>query len=85
MLKHSICLQIFSWQWRIENFLLGFFKHFPTVAVLSFSSYFSLQRCLNLLDIGARESLSDVISKVLRKVANQPEGKEEDLDDTLIT
>ncbi|XP_066998088.2 stalled ribosome sensor GCN1 [Anabrus simplex] len=43
------------------------------------------QRCLNLLDIGARESLSDVISKVLRKVANQPEGKEEDLDDTLLT
>ncbi|XP_049938173.1 eIF-2-alpha kinase activator GCN1 [Schistocerca serialis cubense] len=43
------------------------------------------QRCLNLLDVGARESLSDVISKVLRKVANQPEGKEEDLDDTLIT
>nr|CAD7442358.1 unnamed protein product [Timema bartmani] len=43
------------------------------------------QRCLNLLDIGARESLSDVITKVLRKVANQPEGKDEELDDTLIT
>lgn len=43
------------------------------------------QRCMNLLDIGARESLSDVISKVLRKVANQPEGKDEDIDDTLLT
>ncbi|PSN31349.1 eIF-2-alpha kinase activator GCN1, partial [Blattella germanica] len=43
------------------------------------------QRCMNLLDVGARESLSDVISKVLRKVANQPEGKDEDLDDTLLT
>ncbi|KAJ8872917.1 hypothetical protein PR048_026533 [Dryococelus australis] len=46
---------------------------------------FVLQHCLNLLDVGAKESLSDVISKVLRKVANQPEGKDEDLDDTLIT
>jgi len=43
------------------------------------------QRCMNLLDVGARESLSDVISKVLRKVANQPEGKDEELDDTLLT
>ncbi|KAF5292015.1 hypothetical protein FQA39_LY14132 [Lamprigera yunnana] len=43
------------------------------------------QICLNVLDIGARESLSDVVSKVLRKIVNQPEGKEEDLDDTLLT
>ncbi|XP_039292554.1 eIF-2-alpha kinase activator GCN1 [Nilaparvata lugens] len=43
------------------------------------------QCCMNLLEIGARESLSDVITKVLRKVANQPEGKEEELDDTLLT
>ncbi|GFG32063.1 hypothetical protein Cfor_06845 [Coptotermes formosanus] len=43
------------------------------------------QRCMNLLDVGARESLSDVISKVLRKVANQPEGKDEEIDDTLLT
>lgn len=40
---------------------------------------------MNLLEIGARESLSDVITKVLRKVAIQPEGKEEELDDTLLT
>ncbi|RZF42658.1 hypothetical protein LSTR_LSTR001453 [Laodelphax striatellus] len=43
------------------------------------------QSCMNLLEIGARESLNDVITKVLRKVANQPEGKEEELDDTLLT
>ncbi|XP_075232539.1 stalled ribosome sensor GCN1-like [Lycorma delicatula] len=43
------------------------------------------QSCMNLLEIGARESLSDVITKVLRKVAIQPEGKEEELDDTLLT
>ncbi|XP_075214028.1 stalled ribosome sensor GCN1-like [Lycorma delicatula] len=42
------------------------------------------QSCMNLLEIGARESLSDVITKVLRKVAIQPEGKEEELDDTLL-
>ncbi|KRT80352.1 Armadillo repeat containing protein [Oryctes borbonicus] len=43
------------------------------------------QRCLNILDIGAKESLQDVISKVLKKIMLQPEGKEEELDDTLLT
>ncbi|XP_046621828.1 eIF-2-alpha kinase activator GCN1 isoform X1 [Neodiprion virginianus] len=43
------------------------------------------QRCIGLLDAGARESLSDVVSKVLRKVLSQPEGKIEELDDTLLT
>ncbi|XP_008548705.1 eIF-2-alpha kinase activator GCN1 [Microplitis demolitor] len=43
------------------------------------------QRCVALLDPGARESLSDVVSKVLRKVLSQPEGKMEELDDTLLT
>lgn len=38
-----------------------------------------------LLDAGARESLADVVSKVLRKVLSQPEGKIEELDDTLLT
>jgi hypothetical protein len=42
------------------------------------------QKCMAMLDVGARESLSDVIGKVLRKIANQPEGKEEELDDTLL-
>ncbi|KAG8223949.1 hypothetical protein J437_LFUL003757 [Ladona fulva] len=45
----------------------------------------TLQMCMNVLDLGARESLSDVIQKVLRKVANQPEGKDEELDDTILT
>ncbi|XP_071447058.1 stalled ribosome sensor GCN1 [Hetaerina americana] len=45
----------------------------------------TLQICMNVLDLGARESLSDVIQKVLRKVANQPEGKDEELDDTILT
>ncbi|GAB1860935.1 Translational activator GCN1 [Camponotus japonicus] len=43
------------------------------------------QRCMAFLDIGAKESLSDVVSKVLRKVLSQPEGKIEELDDTLLT
>ena len=42
-------------------------------------------RCMAFLDAGARESLSDVVSKVLRKVLSQPEGKIEELDDTLLT
>ncbi|XP_063983766.1 stalled ribosome sensor GCN1 [Diachasmimorpha longicaudata] len=43
------------------------------------------QRYTALLDAGARESLADVVSKVLRKVLSQPEGKIEELDDTLLT
>ncbi|KAF8792212.1 eIF-2-alpha kinase activator GCN1 like protein [Argiope bruennichi] len=43
------------------------------------------QICLNVMDAGAREALQDVITKVLKKVSSQPEPKEEDLDDTLLT
>ncbi|CAG0888179.1 unnamed protein product [Darwinula stevensoni] len=43
------------------------------------------QHCLRLLEEGAQEALSEVISKVLRRVALQPQGKEEELDDTLLT
>lgn len=46
---------------------------------------FLFQRCLQLLEVGACESLNDVVSKVLKKALNQPEGKEEELDCTLIT
>ncbi|XP_005190412.2 stalled ribosome sensor GCN1 [Musca domestica] len=37
-----------------------------------------------VLDPGARDSLSEVVSKVLRKVAVQPPGKDEELDDTIL-
>ena len=43
------------------------------------------QQCVNLLDPGARESLGEVITKVLRKIATQPETKEEELDSTIVT
>lgn len=43
------------------------------------------QKCLQILDTGARESLTEVVSKVLRKVAVQPVGKEEELDDTILS
>lgn len=43
------------------------------------------QRCLALLEAGARDSLSEVVTKVLRKVAVQPVGKEEELDDTIMS
>lgn len=46
---------------------------------------FPFQRCLNILDVGARESLADVVSKVLKKIMSQADGKEEELDDTLLT
>ncbi|XP_041977566.1 eIF-2-alpha kinase activator GCN1 isoform X2 [Aricia agestis] len=39
--------------------------------------------CAALLDEGARESLADVVSRVSRRA--QPDGKEEDLDCTLLT
>ena len=41
--------------------------------------------CLQVLPAGARDSLQEVITKVLQRVANQPEGKEEVIDDTLVT
>lgn len=44
----------------------------------------SQNACLALLDGGARESLNDVIAKVLNKVAAQPEGKEEVIDCTIL-
>lgn len=47
--------------------------------------FISLQQCSSILDVGARESLSDVVSKTLKKMLSQPEGKEEELDDTLLT
>ncbi|XP_055638459.1 eIF-2-alpha kinase activator GCN1 [Toxorhynchites rutilus septentrionalis] len=43
------------------------------------------QKYIALLEPGARDSLSEVVSKVLRKVALQPVGKEEELDDTILT
>ncbi|KAL1494916.1 hypothetical protein ABEB36_010427 [Hypothenemus hampei] len=43
------------------------------------------QKCSLILDIGARESLSDVVNKVLKKILHQNDGKEEDIDDTLLT
>lgn len=43
------------------------------------------QKCVALLEPGARESLNEVVSKVLRKVVLQPVGKEEELDDTILT
>ena len=41
-------------------------------------------QALPLLDSGARDSLNDIISKSLTKLATQPEGKEMVLDDTLL-
>lgn len=45
----------------------------------------TMQQCLGLLEAGARDSLSEVVTKVLRKQANQPAGKEEELDDTILS
>lgn len=45
----------------------------------------TMQRCLGTLESGARDSLSEVVTKVLRKVAVQPAGKEEELDETIMS
>jgi len=42
------------------------------------------QQCLQILPSGARDALQDVMTKVLQKVANQPEGKDEIIDDTIV-
>ena len=40
--------------------------------------------CLQVLEAGAKDALQDVITKVLQRVANQSEGKEEAIDDTVV-
>lgn len=45
----------------------------------------TLQKCLGLLDVGARDSLNEVVSKVLRKVMVQYVEKDENLDDTILS
>ncbi len=41
---------------------------------------------MKILDAGARESLNDVVNKVLKRLATtQFEGREEELDDTLLS
>lgn len=46
----------------------------------------TLQKCLSLLDSGARDSLTEVVNKTLRKVlVQQNVGKDEELDDTLLS
>ncbi|XP_055374977.1 eIF-2-alpha kinase activator GCN1 [Condylostylus longicornis] len=55
------------------------------VAILRLRSGDELfQNCLQIMDAGARESLNEVVVKVLRKVMTQPTGKEEEYDTTLI-
>merc|ERR1719234_1752220 len=41
-------------------------------------------KALALLDSGARDSLSEIVSKTLTKLAQQPEGREAALDDTIL-
>ena len=41
--------------------------------------------CLKVLPSGSRDALQDVITKVLQRVANQPEGKDEVIDETVVT
>ncbi|RWS09505.1 Translational activator GCN1-like protein [Dinothrombium tinctorium] len=42
------------------------------------------QKLISILEPGAKESLQDCISKVLKRIATQPEPKEEKFDDTLL-
>lgn len=42
-----------------------------------------MQKCMALLEEGGREALADVVARVLRRAVT--EGREEDLDCTLIT
>merc|ERR1719266_100114 len=43
------------------------------------------EECLKVLPSGSRDALQDVITKVLQRVANQAEGKDEVIDDTIVT
>eukprot|EP00095_Tigriopus_kingsejongensis_P007819 maker-scaffold204_size260821-snap-gene-1.47 protein:Tk07819 transcript:maker-scaffold204_size260821-snap-gene-1.47-mRNA-1 annotation:"translational activator" len=41
--------------------------------------------CLTVLDSGAQGALNEVVTKVLQKVASQPEGKEDPIDATILS
>lgn len=43
-----------------------------------------LQSCLDALEAGMKESLAEVVSKALKKIALQPETEDEDLDNTIL-
>ena len=42
------------------------------------------QACLNVLDSGMKDSLSDVVNKVLKKYVNQPDSPPEEIDETTL-
>lgn len=44
----------------------------------------ALKACLAVLEPGMRESLNDIAGKGLRKVASQPEPRDEDIDDSIL-
>ncbi|KAG8189604.1 hypothetical protein JTE90_018960 [Oedothorax gibbosus] len=69
-----------------KNSMVKSNSEYALVALLNLrSGDATAQKCLDIMDAGAKEALQDVINKVLKKVASQPEPKEEDLDDTLLT
>ncbi|KAH8265984.1 hypothetical protein KR038_007114, partial [Drosophila bunnanda] len=45
----------------------------------------TLTKISDILESGAKDSLNDVVTKVLKRTASQPTVKEEELDDTLLT
>lgn len=69
-----------------KNTMVRANSEYALVALLHLrTSTQGLDECLAALDPGARESLQDVYTKVLRKVASHPEPKEEDLDDGILS
>lgn len=69
-----------------KNTMVRANSEYALVALLRLrTSTQGLEDCLAVLDPGARESLQDVYTKVLRKVASHPEPKEEDLDDGVLS
>ncbi|KAM7361540.1 lethal (3) 80Fj [Cochliomyia hominivorax] len=66
----------------------GYVKSNSEIALISLLRLRENEQIFNnicqILDSGARDSLSEVVSKVLRKAAIQPAGKDEELDDTLL-
>uniref|UniRef100_A0A1B0BT70 Stalled ribosome sensor GCN1-like HEAT repeats region domain-containing protein n=1 Tax=Glossina palpalis gambiensis TaxID=67801 RepID=A0A1B0BT70_9MUSC len=66
----------------------GYVKSNAVIALISMLSLrddeTTYSKVCDILDAGARDSLNEVVSKVLRKAAIQPAGKDEEFDDTLL-
>ncbi|ESN99099.1 hypothetical protein HELRODRAFT_107160 [Helobdella robusta] len=70
---------------REKNAAVKSFSEHALLAVLKYKQDESIyQKCLEFLEENSKETLTEVTNKILKKLAAQPEGIEEDIDVTIL-